>query len=71
MSLADIPVEKLKDSFGSFQISKGPNDDYYSVIIEKNRVCSTHDENKVLLRLEPFEIGRLSFLKDVAERTSC
>jgi len=71
MSLKDIPIEKIEESFGSFKISKGPNEDYYSLVIEKNRICSSVDQNKVILRLEPFEVDRLSFMKDVVERTSC
>ena len=56
--------DKIIESFGSLELSKGPNDDFVTVVIDKNRIHSTHDKSKVLIRLEPFEIERLDLMKD-------
>ena len=59
-------LDNIIENFGSLKLSKGPNDEFVTVIIDKNRVHSTHDRNKVLLRLEPWEVERLCIMKEAS-----
>jgi hypothetical protein len=59
-------LNNLIESFGSLKLSKGPEEEFVTVVIDKNRVHSTHDQSKVLLRLEPFEVERLCIMKEAS-----
>jgi|TARA_R100000482_G_scaffold122466_1_gene70222 hypothetical protein len=59
-------LDNIIENFGSLKLSKGVNEEFVTVVIDKNRVHSTHDQNKVLLRLEPYEVERLCIMKEAS-----
>ena len=66
LTVTEENLDKIIESYGSLELSKGPKDEFITVVIDKNRVHSTHDRNKVLLRLEPWEVERLGIMKEAS-----
>ena len=64
LTITDENKDKVVESFGSLKLSKGREEEFVTVVIDKNRVHSTCDQSKVLLRLEPFEVERLCIMKE-------
>ena len=66
LTITDENKDKVVESFGSLKLSKGREEEFVTVVIDKNRVHSTHDQSKVLLRLEPYEVERLCIMKEAS-----
>ena len=66
LTVTEDNLDKIIENFGSLKLSKGVNEEFVTVVIDKNRVHSTHDQSKVLLRLEPYEVERLCIMKEAS-----
>ena len=49
LTVTEDNLDKIIENFGSLKLSKGVNEEFVTVVIDKNRVHSTHDQSKVLL----------------------
>ena len=66
LTVTEDNLDNIIENFGSLKLSKGINEEFVTVVIDKNRVHSTHDQSKVLLRLEPYEVERLCIIKEAS-----
>ena len=66
LTVTEDNLDNIIENFGSLKLSKGVNEEFVTVVIDKNRVHSTHDQSKVLLRLEPYEVERLCIIKEAS-----